>query len=165
MGFIRCRPIIADQADDVRSSGAGHAALSSLSAPRTQLFWNCDVPGGAAHCNRRYRWLRRLCFPNVSTGSSDECPAVGSFPDIGGRNRDVRAGIAPLYAIEAFVHVALDHSELAAIDSDFVVGATLLHALIMDADRHRALVRDPPVHLEPEQPSDDHSRHRDDPNS
>jgi hypothetical protein len=87
------------------------------------------------------------------------------IPHKGSRRAPQSAGIAPLYAIEGFVHVALDHSELAAIDGDLVIGATLLHALIMDADRHRAFVRAPPVHLEPEQASDDHSRHRDDPNS
>ena len=59
-------------------------------------------------------------------------------------------GIAPLYAIEGPVQVALDHAQLAAIDGDLVVEATLLHALIMDADRDRAFVRDPPVRLEPE---------------
>ena len=75
------------------------------------------------------------------------------IPHKGSRRAPQSAGIAPLYAIEGFVHVALDHSELAAIDGDLVIGATLLHALIMDADRHRAFVRAPLYISNPNRPA------------
>ena len=77
--------------------------------------------------------------------------------------RSRSAGIALLYSIKGFVQVAPERFEFAAIDGGLISWANPLDALFMDADRHRALVRDLPVHLEAEQACDNRGWDRDDP--